>query len=640
MKGKEGTLSRKWRLRRGSPGAGKLWKALGRSLALFGGSFLLSAMQFRGQSLPAAACLSAAVPLGLGSVAAACGAVAGYLVFAGGTGCLELLALSVLELAAVTVFQGTPLSSRRWFMPALSAALCAVLKSIELCAGEVAFALWLLHWLLGGAFSALFSAAANADSRARLGVLGAMVCSLGCLPIKFPLGLFCAVGLCVAVGSWQVPAVLGIALEVSTGGGAAALMLPAVLFSRTQSGKPRRYACLYALSCLSVLLLLGDQSVQTALAVLAGAFAGELLHTARPFPVQTEPPQAADGTRLRMAAELMELLRRQLPEKQELARAGEAERVFDGAAERICRCCERFHRCWQNRGAETYEALSRASGTMLLSGMLHADDLDPAFRDRCCHLEGFLTAVNQELEGMLFRRRYRYQLEESRQVVAGQMECMAEYLRQVETPRKKLRAAYLPRVGISAVGKGGASSGDRGACFPGGDTDYYVLLCDGMGTGGRARQLCGQTLRLLERLLRGGLPPESALRLLNGIELLRQEERYTTVDLLHIFLQSGQAELFKWGSAPSYWRAQGEVRKIGTAAPPPGVGTGMSPERYELSLKEGEILVLTSDGAAGEETQSTVAMYSGNSPQELAALLISGSSDADDRSAVVISLTK
>lgn len=71
------------------------------------------------------------------------------------------------------------------------------------------------------------------------------------------------------------------------------------------------------------------------------------------------------------------------------------------------------------------------------------------------------------------------------------------------------------------------------------------------------------------------------------------------MDLLHIDLTSGEAELLKWGAAPSYLRCGDTVKKLGTASLPPGVGVGgdHAPERYRLSLRRGEMLVLVSDGA-------------------------------------------
>ena len=221
---------------------------------------------------------------------------------------------------------------------------------------------------------------------------------------------------------------------------------------------------------------------------------------------------------------------------------------------------------------------------------------------------------------------------------------MEEYLRdmqaELQAPERP-KPIYQPVIGISTAGKdGNAVNGDRGTCFAGVRSDYYVVLCDGMGTGMEAAALSNDTIRLIRRLLNGGISAESALRIVNGTYLLRGTGCFATVDLLRIDLEHAEAELYKWGSAPSYLREGEKVRKIGTAALPPGVGVGgdHSPERYRLSLRRGEMLVLVSDGASEEETESAIAAFSGDSPRELAALLIAGISAEDDMTAVAISL--
>lgn len=356
------------------------------------------------------------------------------------------------------------------------------------------------------------------------------------------------------------------------------------------------------------------------------------------LPVQ----QPEEENRLEAAAGVLELLRRQLP-AQERPAAAEAESVYDGAAEQVCRCCARYHRCWDHRGEETFQALSQAARTIIVRGVAQREDFPQSFQNQCCHLDGFVMAVNQELEGMLFRRRYRMELCESRAVLAQEFSLVADFLRQAaqERERSSSSSSYLPIVGSCCVGKGGSRiTGDCGACFTGKGQDYYVLLCDGMGTGEEASRCSRETVHLLEELLRAGLCADAALHLLNGVELLRERDRFTTVDLLHLALDSGSAVLYKWGSAHSYWRSRQEVRKIGTASPPPGVGVGAdyAPERYELSMTDGELLVLASDGAA--EAEAVVSSYLGTSVHELAALLVADPMAEDDASAVVIALRK
>ena len=145
---------------------------------------------------------------------------------------------------------------------------------------------------------------------------------------------------------------------------------------------------------------------------------------------------------------------------------------------------------------------------------------------------------------MLYRRRYRVQLQESRALLSEEFGCVAEYLRrmqaelgapQPDAPR------YRAVTGICTAGRhGAAANGDRGACFPGPRNDYYVLLCDGMGTGEPAAGLSADCVHLLGDLLRAGVAPLDALRILNGTYLLRGDGCFSTVDLLHIDLTSGR----------------------------------------------------------------------------------------------------
>ena len=162
-----------------------------------------------------------------------------------------------------------------------------------------------------------------------------------------------------------------------------------------------------------------------------------------------------------------------------------------------------------------------------------------------------------------------------------------------------------------------------------------------MGSGREAAALSSETVHFLKKLLYSGMEPEDALQVLNGAFLLRGTGCFATVDLLWLDLVRGEGELLKWGGAPAYLREnEAHIKKMGAAALPPGVGVGgeHAPERYPVSLKSGELLILLSDGAGSEETESVLSGYTGNSPRELAALLLAGAPAEDDMTAVVLSL--
>ena len=615
-------------------------------LLMLAGGFLLSGAQLNGNALPLAACLVAAQPFGLRAVGAAVGACIGYFMRCDGAEAAELIALCLMSLAQTAVFQGTRLPRFRWFYPCLTAGVCAVLCGVGLLGGQGEVLLWAVRVGLAGICCWVFRNALRGNASSRVLLASAVMAGLSPLVPKADLGLLCAVALSAATQELLPAAVMGIALDIfgATNHAAIALLLPAVLcrrFSRTE----HRTLCTLAFAVVPnlILLLFREASAGSCMVICAGAALGALARQLG-WREMTENTSDTALARLENAAQVLELLQRRLPQSAENPSASEAESVYDGAAERVCRCCARFHRCWEHRAEETYAALTGAARQIIERGTAMTEDFPQSFRDNCCHMEGFVTAINGELEGMLFRRRYRMELQESRRVIEQELLCIAEYLRAVESQQTSCAAAelsYVPEVGICSVGKNGSRvSGDRGACFRGVRGDYYVLLCDGMGTGAEASRLSAETVQLLERLLRAGLAPDAALQIYNGAEVLRGAERFTTIDLLCLDLFRGEAVLYKWGSAPSYWRSHSEAKKIGTAAPPPGVGVGgeNTPERHRLSLKRGEMLVLISDGAGGAQTEAAIAAYSGESARELAALLISGLPAEDDMTAVAVSL--
>ena len=317
--------------------------------------------------------------------------------------------------------------------------------------------------------------------------------------------------------------------------------------------------------------LCGAGSTANLLGIALGYAVGWLLiRTGLPSPSFAATARESAAHSLGDAAEVIDALRGQMDASgQPHLAQSEADSVYDGAADRVCRCCSKFHRCWEHAADQTYYALTGAAKTILERGVATPEDFPESFRESCCHLDGFLTAVNQELEGMLYRRRYRMQMQEAQQVVSQEFSCVAEFLRdrqeEIHEPEHG-RGAYAPVTGVSTARKrGNLANGDRGVCFAGPRADYYVLLCDGMGSGREAAALSSETVHFLKKLLYAGMGPENALQVLNGAFLLRGNGCFATVDLVRVDLASGEAELLKWGGAPSYLRENERlVKKMGS----------------------------------------------------------------------------
>lgn len=317
--------------------------------------------------------------------------------------------------------------------------------------------------------------------------------------------------------------------------------------------------------------------------------------------------------------------------------------VYDAAAETLCRCCVGFSLCWEQRAQETYEDLCAAGEAIRHRGAAEREDLPQRFTQRCRHTEGFLTAVNQSLDQLLARRREERRRVESRRVAAGQYLALERLLEALTRPQSAAAPCFAPELAVGTACKEGCSvSGDRGATCRDRFGNFYVLLCDGMGSGPAARGESDRAARLLTAFLEAGMEADGALDLVNGFFVLRRDTAFATLDLLKLDLRTGRGTLYKWGAAPSYLRRGPRVEKIGTATPPPGLepGSDRVPGQYELSLREGETLVMVSDGAYGEETAQRLAELTMGTVRDLASCLITlGEADTrDDRTALVLRL--
>ena len=407
---------------------------------------------------------------------------------------------------------------------------------------------------------------------------------------------------------------------------------------------------------------------------------------------------------------------------------GDAAKIFDRAAEKICAKCSQCARCWQQDYQTTKGALCDALPKMLDRGGGEPEDFPSYFADRCAHFRSFLDSANQELERLMARRRYDSRVRESRAAVCAQYgqlagvleraaaEVSAELTVDVRRQRQiKQRLAALglegrcavfhdehghlrlelegkdvdklgePEqldaleqlmdcplqvedsapgalhlaqreplmavAGVAALGRDGMPvSGDSGAWFKDDAGRLYILLCDGMGSGLAARQDSDGALRLLEKFLRAGMTPRSALKTVGEALALRGEAEggFTTVDLAQIDLFTGRGAVLKLGAAPSYLRRGSQVERLSGSALPAGLVAQPEgePDVFPLELQAGDCLVMVSDGiTAGQEDgwlRQALEEFDGLSPQELAGRLLADSRDkaggSDDQTVIVVKL--
>ena len=307
--------------------------------------------------------------------------------------------------------------------------------------------------------------------------------------------------------------------------------------------------------------------------------------------------------------------------------------LLDKATERACAACP----C--RKGCQDQHKLRQMSTLVLHRPLSVPQDIATP-----CRKPGrVLQELRRSQEQLRLLQSDRQRRSEQRGAVIQQYQFLSEYLQELSDILGKragaVRQHYTPQVFARTAGKE-VANGDKCCWFSGIRGRYYVLLCDGMGTGIGAAEESRTAADLLRRLLTAGFPAAYALRSLNSLCILRGNSGAVTADLVELELESGKANLYKWGAAPSWLLRGGTMQKIGTGCPPPGLSVTEARETVErLSLRRGETLILLSDGAGGEDFRHRAMEWAVQPPGELADMILESAGEfSDDATAAVIRL--
>ena len=139
--------------------------------------------------------------------------------------------------------------------------------------------------------------------------------------------------------------------------------------------------------------------------------------------------------------------------------------------------------------------------------------------------------------------------------------------------------------------------GDITASFEA-DGRFYMILSDGMGSGREAALSAGMAVSILEKLIRAGAGMDTSLKMLNQILRAAGRECPATVDAAEIDLTTGEARFVKSGAAPSFVLRDGSVFRLQSKTVPIGILRALDAEMIRFDVREGDTVVMVSDGAA------------------------------------------
>ena len=609
--------------------------------ALRGAAYVLS-----GFCLSAASLGQYSQPLAMGLVCActgwsailtALGGTAGYLLFWGSAGIQGVLWLGVGLLTAGAlgdkrISRETPLLLP--FGAGLITAASGVIMQ-TFAADTTPVLIYILRIGLAAASTGLFTTVLRGRNPILDWLTGgvAVLALAQIMPIPY-LGLgYIAAGVLTVAGAFPAAAMAGLALDLAQ---VTPVPMTAVLsLAYLVRFLPRYPKWLQRTTPAAIFLLVMVLGANWDLYPLPGLLIGGIAGGFVPGPARTNHRRGETG----VAQVRLEMVSGVLAQTQQLLLEAPMAIVDEGAlvtraAERACGSCP------QRKGCKESVRIAQLSTVILHKPLLNAEELPIV-----CRKSGrFLAELHRSQEQLRSIRADHQRQREYRAAVVQQYRFLSQYLQelsdQLSRRQKDAIPFYEPEVGVFG-NRPAADNGDYCIRFAGTGCRYYVLLCDGMGTGLGAVQEGRTAAQLLKRLLCAGYPAEHALRSLNSLCALRERAGVVTVDLAELQLDTGKVTLYKWGAAPSYLVNALGAEKVGAASPPPGLSVTDDREMSDrLSLRRGELLVMVSDGVAEEQALRCCADTGNHSASELATAILAGEQllGQDDATVVTIRL--
>ena len=193
----------------------------------------------------------------------------------------------------------------------------------------------------------------------------------------------------------------------------------------------------------------------------------------------------------------------------------------------------------------------------------------------------------------------------------------------------EMRLSSLPVLRVecakATVSKAGESvCGDTVSFFESDGGYFYSLISDGMGSGREAELASRLASIFLEKLLELGAEAGETLKMLNRMLITKDDEVFTTVDLLEIDRMTGDARIIKAGAAPTFLYRQGECYRLDARTAPVGIISEVRAAETKLKLKQGDYIVMTSDGITPTDPRPELPPTGGTrTAAELAGAIIS-----------------
>ena len=204
--------------------------------------------------------------------------------------------------------------------------------------------------------------------------------------------------------------------------------------------------------------------------------------------------------------------------------------------------------------------------------------------------------------------------------------------------------------GLSTMTKtGSAFSGDSHSEIRLNENKFMFAICDGMGSGEKAKETSNVAISLIENFYKAGFDNDTILSSVNKLLVLQREENFSAIDVCVVDLASGIIDIIKMGSPSGFILSKDEVKTIEGGALPLGIVGESKPNIQKYIIDENEYVIMMSDGisdsfASDRMLSDFISRLKSKNPQSIADELLqkaldnNGGRAIDDMSVLVVKI--
>ena len=282
--------------------------------------------------------------------------------------------------------------------------------------------------------------------------------------------------------------------------------------------------------------------------------------------------------------------------------------LFNKCADNVCSGCGLRFGCWQSVGHNNYEYMIEMLNYARKNGHLTTSHLPKKFADRCIKKEEFVRIFNLTYDIYKADKLWLDKTCLLHKLMATQLSAAADAVSNLQASKDAKESQKKYSIHTTALQMCKEGEGVCGDCFGeiyDRNSNYTLVISDGMGSGRDANTQARATVDMMTCLANIEADTDSAVELINSSLLIRShKDCFATLDIAYADLNQGSVSISKTGAAPTYIKSANGATKFECNTLPVGILPEIQSQNCRFAVDKESIIVMMSDGISNTVLKS------------------------------------